>query len=128
MASPLTEYQPELELFESEQLEWSGESSGGVLGETEEMELAAELLEVRDEQELDRFLGNLIKKVGSAVGTVVRSPIGKAIGGILKGVLKRALPVAGGALGTSSPARSAPRSAAGSRRWRAARSGSSSKA
>jgi len=100
MASPLTEYQPELELFESEQLEWSGESGGGLLGETDEMEFAAELLEVRDEQELDRFLGNLIKKVGSAVGTVVRSPIGQTIRGTLKGVLRTALPVAGGALGT----------------------------
>ena len=77
MASPLTEYQPELELFESEQLEWSGESGGGVLGETDEIEIAAELLEVRDEQELDQFLGNLIKKVGRAVGTAVRSPIGR---------------------------------------------------
>jgi hypothetical protein len=100
MASPLTEYNPELEMFEGEQLESSGESGPGVLAETAEMELAAELLEVRDEQELDRFLGNLIRKVGSAVGTVVRSPIGRAIGGTLKGVIKTALPVAGGALGT----------------------------
>jgi hypothetical protein len=100
MASPLTKYQPELEMFEGEQLEWSGESGGGALGETDEMELAAELLEVRDEQELDRFLGNLIKKVGGAVGAAVRSPIGRAIGGTLKGVIKTALPVAGGALGT----------------------------
>jgi hypothetical protein len=100
MSTPLTQYQPELELFENEQLEWSGASGSGALGETDEMELAAELLEVRDEQELDRFLGNLIKKVGSAVGTAVRSPIGRAIGGTLKGVLRTALPVAGGALGT----------------------------
>jgi hypothetical protein len=100
MASPLTEYNPELEMFEGEQLESSGESGPGVLAETAEMELAAELLEVRDEQELDRFLGNLIRKVGSAVGTVVSSPIGRAIGGTLKGVIKTALPVAGGALGT----------------------------
>jgi uncharacterized protein (DUF697 family) len=100
MASPLTEYNPEVEMFEGEQLEWSGEGGGGGLGETDEMELAAELLEVRDEQELDRFLGNLIKKVGNAVGAAVGSPIGRAVGGTLKGVLKTALPVAGGALGT----------------------------
>jgi hypothetical protein len=96
MASPLTEYNPELEMFEGEQFERSEESGAGALAETDEMELAAELLEVRD----DRFLGDLIRKVGSAVGTVVRSPIGRAIGGTLKGVIKTALPVAGGALGT----------------------------
>jgi hypothetical protein len=100
MPSPLTEYSPELEIFESEQLEWPGETSGAVLGETDEMELAAQLLEVRDEQELDQFLGGLIRKVGRAVGKVVRSPIGRAIGGALKGMVKTVLPIAGGALGT----------------------------
>jgi uncharacterized protein (DUF697 family) len=64
------------------------------------MELAEELLEVTDEQELDRFLGKLIRRVGSAVKKVVRSPIGGAIGGFLKGIVKKALPLAGGALGT----------------------------
>jgi hypothetical protein len=63
------------------------------------MELAAQLLEVADEAELDQFLGDLIKKAGSAIGKVVRSPIGRAIGGALKGVAKKALPIAGGALG-----------------------------
>ena len=106
MQNPLAEYNPELETFENEQFEqfeqfeWSGETTGEVLGESELLELAAELLEVRDEQELDRFLGSLIKKVGRAVGTFVKSPIGKAIGGVLKSVAKKALPLAGGALGT----------------------------
>jgi len=114
MESPLTEYNPEMEQFEQEQfeqfeqpeqeqleqLELSGETGFEVLSEAEAMELAAELLEVRDEGELDRFLGNLIRRVGSAVGKVVRSPVGSAIGGVLKGVLKKALPIAGGALGT----------------------------
>jgi uncharacterized protein (DUF697 family) len=103
MQNPLAEYNPELETFENEQFEqfeWSGETTGEVLGESELLELAAELLEVRDEQELDRFLGSLIKRVGRAVGSVVKSPIGRAIGGVLKSVAKRALPLAGGALGT----------------------------
>ncbi len=101
MQNPLAEYNPELETFETEQFEqfvWSGESDE-VLGESELLELAAELLEVSDEQELDQFLGGLIKKVGRAVGKVVRSPIGRAIGGVLKSVAKKALPLAGGALG-----------------------------
>jgi len=63
------------------------------------MELTAELLEITNEAELDRFLGDLIKKAGRAIGTVVKSPIGQAVGGVLKGVAKKALPIAGGALG-----------------------------
>ena len=98
MAHPLIDYSPELELFESNEFELSAEA--GVFGEIGEMELAAELLEVRDEQELDRFLGNLIRKVGRTVGTVVRSPVGRAIGGVLKDAAKTMLPLAGGALGS----------------------------
>src|ERR1700752_3531270 len=94
------ELNPETEYFEYEQYETEGEYSGEVLGEGELLELSAELLEVRDEQELDRFLGNLIRRVGSTIGKVVRSPIGQAVGGMLKGVVKKALPLAGGALGT----------------------------
>jgi hypothetical protein len=100
MADALTEYNPELETFGGERLEWSRGGAAGVLTEIDEMELAAQLLEVRDEQELDQFLGGIIRKVGSAIGKVVRSPIGRAIGGALKGVVKTALPIAGGALGT----------------------------
>jgi hypothetical protein len=94
------ELNPETEYFEYEQYETESEYTGEVFGEGELLELTAELLEVRDEQELDRFLGNLIRKAGSAIGKVVRSPIGRAVGGMLKGVVKKALPLAGGALGT----------------------------
>ena len=96
MQNPLSEYNPEMEMFESEQFEWSGETTGEVIGEGELMELAAELLEVRDEQELDRFLGSVFKKVKAFAG----SSAGKAVGGMLKGVLKKALPIAGGVAGT----------------------------
>jgi uncharacterized protein (DUF697 family) len=96
MQNPLSEYNPEMEMFESEQFEWSGEAEGEVVGEGELMELAAELLEVRDEQELDRFLGSIFKKVKQFAG----SAAGKAVGGMLKGVLKKALPIAGGVAGT----------------------------
>jgi len=57
----------------------------GVFGEAETMELAAELLEVTTEQELDRFLGGLIRKAGQAVGQFVKSPVGQQLGGLLKG-------------------------------------------
>jgi len=91
----LTEYNPQTEAFEFE-----GEFEGGVFSQEQELELAAELLEVTNEQELENFLGDLIKSAGSALGKIVKSPVLKSIGGVLKGVAKTALPIAGGALGT----------------------------
>jgi hypothetical protein len=87
--------------FEFE-FEWDGEGESddeAVFDEIEEMELAAALLEVQDEEELEQFLGSLIKKAGRSIGKVVKSPIGKALGGVLKKVAKTALPMAGAALG-----------------------------
>jgi sorbitol-specific phosphotransferase system component IIBC len=63
--------------------------------ESMEMELASELLSVRNEQELEQFLGDILKGVGKVLG-----PVGNAVGGVLKSVAKTALPVVGGALGT----------------------------
>jgi hypothetical protein len=95
------EYNPEMtyEGEENEDFEFGQSAWGEVFDENELMQLTAELLQVTDEAELDLFLGNLIKKAGSAIGKVVKSPIGKAVGGVLKGVAKKALPIAGGALG-----------------------------
>jgi hypothetical protein len=80
--------------------EMSGESLEALFNEADEMALAAELLEVSNEQELEQFLGRLIKKAGRFVSKVAKSPIGSAIGGVLKNVAKVGLPIAGGALGT----------------------------
>ena len=80
-----------------EAFEFSGE--GEVFNESDELELAGQLLEVHDEGELDQFLGDLIKKAGSAVGRFVSSPTGQALGGILKSAAKKALPVVGSAVG-----------------------------
>jgi hypothetical protein len=105
------EYSQEAPGFQSEQFEygqygeygeteWSGETLGeSVLTEADEVQLAGELLEITNEEELDRFLGSIISKVGSAAGKIIRSPIGRAVGGVLKGVAKKALPLAGGAIG-----------------------------
>jgi len=90
--NPLTEYNPQMEAFEYE----GEQESEGVFNEQEELELAAELLEVASEQEFENFLGSLISKAGKAIGGIVKGPVGKALGG----VLKTALPIAGGALGT----------------------------
>ena len=73
--------------------------------EVEELELTAELLSVASEEELEQFLGKLVKgawkglkKVGKFVGKVA-----KPLGGVLKGVAKAALPFVGGALGSFIP-------------------------
>ena len=94
-------YNPQMETYGTGEAEWSGETEWGgeVFSEAETMELASELLEVSNEAELDRFLGDLISKAGKAIGSFVRSPVGKAIGGWLKGAAKQVLPIAGGALG-----------------------------
>lgn len=84
---------------QGESFEMNGETSGE-LNETQEMELAHELLEVSNEQELNMFLGKLIRGAGRAIGNFAKSPIGQSIGGALKAVAKKALPIAGGALGT----------------------------
>jgi hypothetical protein len=85
-----------------------GEAAGygeyeGPLGESEEIELASELLEVSNEQELEQFLGNVFNAVQGAAGRFVRSDTGQALGGILKDTLKdaarQALPVVGRAIG-----------------------------
>jgi hypothetical protein len=75
-------------------------SSGeGVFNEQEQTELAADLLEVSSDAEMEQFLGDLISKAGSAIGSFVSSPTGQAIGSVLKGAAKQLLPVAGQALG-----------------------------
>jgi hypothetical protein len=66
------------------------------LSEAQEVELASELLEISSEEELEQFLGGLIKKVGG----FVKGPVGRALGGVLKSVAKKALPIVGGALGS----------------------------
>jgi len=98
-ANPLTEYSPQMEAFGFDQGMELAQQPGGVFNEGQEMELASRFLEVANEQELEYFLGDLIKKAGSALGKFVKSPIGQAIGGVLKTVAKQALPIAGGALG-----------------------------
>jgi hypothetical protein len=84
------------EYGQMESFEFSSET---VFNEAQELELAAELLEVSSEEELDHFLGDLIKKAGQAVGSFVNSPTGQAIGGLLKGAAKKVLPAAGQAIG-----------------------------
>ncbi|SDS94850.1 hypothetical protein SAMN04488543_2699 [Friedmanniella luteola] len=70
------------------------------LNESTELELAQELLEITSEEELEQFLGKLVRSVAKGASSLIRSPIGKALGGVLRGVAKTALPVVGSALGS----------------------------
>lgn len=90
----------EAEYFEFGEAEahWQGQS-GEVFGETEEMELASEMLGITSEAELDRFVGGLLNRAGQAVGQFVSSPTAQALGGILKGAARQALPTIGSAIG-----------------------------
>src|SRR5215213_6877393 len=79
-----------------QELETYGEySQEGTFSEAEEMELAAELLSVSNEEELEQFLGKLFKKAAG----FIKSPIGQQLIGTIKGLAKKALPVLGGAIG-----------------------------
>ncbi len=64
-----------------------------------ELELATELLEVQSEEELDQFLGKLIKRAVPGVRNFMQSNAGRALGGVLKRVAKHALPIAGKVVG-----------------------------
>jgi len=91
------EYQPEGPFAEAYEGYEFGES--GELNEQETNELAAELLEVTNEQELDHFLGDLIKGAGKALSGFANSSIGKVLVPMLKGAAKKGLSMAGSALG-----------------------------
>jgi uncharacterized protein (DUF697 family) len=102
----MSQYQGETgyEFGPAQEMEYGelGEMYGGEspLHEVEEMEYASQLLETETEEELEQFLGDLVKNVAKAAGGFIRSPVGQALTGVLKTAAKQALPLAGGALGT----------------------------
>ena len=65
------------------------------------MALAAELLSVGSEAELEQFLGKLLKRFKQAGSAIAK--VAKPFTGVLKGVAKQALPFVGGALGSFIP-------------------------
>jgi len=81
-----------------ETFEYPGASSR-VFSEQQEMELAAELLEIGSEAEFEQFLGDLFNKAKSAVGSFISGPTGQALGGLLKSAAGKLLPMAGQAVG-----------------------------
>jgi hypothetical protein len=92
--------------FEGEQSPFQAEDSyendemwGETDGETDELALAAELLAVTDEGELDQFLGSLARRAVSAAKDFAGSSAGRAVGNILKSAARKALPQLGQAVG-----------------------------
>lgn len=77
--------------FESSPL--AGES------DAEQMQLAAELLGVSSEEELEQFLGGLIGKAVGLGSSFLKSSAGQQLGGLLKSAAKKALPQVGQAIG-----------------------------
>jgi hypothetical protein len=95
--------QLEAESYESGEFgEMASEEVGALespFSEAQEIELASEFLGLGNEQELEQFLGNVVKAVGGAVGRFAASDTGRALGGILKDAARQALPVVGRAVG-----------------------------
>ena len=67
----------------------------GAISEEEENELAAELLTLSNEAELDQFLGKFFKRIGGGLRKVF-NPLRK----VLRPLAKKLLPIAGTAVGT----------------------------
>lgn len=101
----LLDYNPESESFEAgaiarDESEWRGATdTEAVFGEADEMELAAELLEVTSEAALERFLGDLVERAGQAIGRVAPTAVRGALASMLKTAAKRTLPIVGRAVG-----------------------------
>lgn len=94
--------------MQPEYFEFSGEMGNEVgylaemempFSESEELELAYELLEVTSEAELEQFLGKLFKKAWRGIKSV-GSKLIRPLGGVLKSVAKTALPFLATAAGT----------------------------
>jgi hypothetical protein len=93
-SNPLTEYSPQLEFEHAGPKPAERQSEHGIFDEHQEMEEAIALLEVANEQQLDRFLGTLIQKANGRLGNALRPPTGGAIVDVLKRVAGDVLPLA----------------------------------
>ena len=101
-------YDPEYE-FENEaeydpayaaEFEYDEFEFESVFDEAEEMELAAELLAVSNEAELDQFLGKVFRKVTRAVKKVPFKHVGRTLFKRFRPILRRTVPLLGRAAGT----------------------------
>lgn len=103
------EYDPEIDPFSEAEAEASGydgeEEAEGLMSEAEEEALAAELLGVTNEAEMDQFLGGVFKKLSRKVRGAAKFLAQNAgpLSGALKSIAAKGLPFLTGALGTAIP-------------------------
>lgn len=100
-------------MFELEEEVLEGEGPGYEAGETfeslesstqseaYEMEMAAQLLEISSEEELEEFLGRLVRSATSAARGFAQSAAGQALGGVLKNAARQVLPQVGQIIGNA---------------------------
>jgi hypothetical protein len=99
----LADFEPEME-FEADQYESDDlgfADTEAIFDDAEEMELAAELLSISDEADLDQFIGEVFSRIRRAAGRFARSDTGRALGGIVRSAARQALPHVGRALGSA---------------------------
>lgn len=75
----------------------------GEINVNTEIALAAELLAVSNEEELNQFLGKLVRGIGRGFKRFAKSGLGRTLIGAIKPLAKAALPAIGGALGSFIP-------------------------
>jgi len=76
-------------------------AAASAFSDDEALDLAAELLGVASEAELDQFLGSLIKKAGKGLGKIAK--FAAPLASVLRPIAKAALPMVGTALGSFIP-------------------------
>lgn len=91
---------PSLDRMQTASYQATDRRNGTMLSEEDQMDLAADLMEMESEEEFENFLGDLISKGAEAAGKFISSPAGQALGGALKDAAKQLLPVAGQAVGS----------------------------
>jgi hypothetical protein len=97
-----TGYESGYETYESQEAAQEYESfEAGHEAEALEMELAGRLLEVSSEEEMEQFLGSLLRSATSAARSFAGSAAGQALGGVLKNAARQVLPQVGGIVGSA---------------------------
>jgi hypothetical protein len=92
-SNPLTEYSPQME-FASGEADFEDESVRGVFDEDQGLQLAAALLEVVNEQQLDRFIVDLVSEAANATGHAIKQSQLAAIRDVLRNSVHQILPMA----------------------------------
>jgi hypothetical protein len=93
-------YAQEMENFYAPNMvTYAQEMESPALSESEEMQLAADLMEIQSEEEFENFLDGIISGIAKAAGGFLNSSAGKELGKYLKGAAKKLLPLAGTAIG-----------------------------